>query len=159
MMHCHELGAVREGPFHLHVINHLGHAGHDLVATEKLPSEIHQLGYAFAIPDEFEQLGRDQRHGFGMIEPNAARESFLREKACVAKQLKPAPRNLESSAPPAESSRNASISTFLPPRSTSLRLKKRRNLQRSPRAVRPADIQSTNSRFAVARSVKCWRCS
>src|SRR5260221_5196688 len=88
VMHGHELGAVGESAFDLHVINHFGHAGHDLVTTKQLTAEIHQLSHAFAVADEFQQYGGDKRDGFGMIQPQAARKSLLREETgLVQRQL------------------------------------------------------------------------
>ena len=49
-------------------------------ATEELAAQIHQLGDAASVADEFEELRRDERDGFGMIQPQAAREPLLREE-------------------------------------------------------------------------------
>ena len=81
MMHRDELRAVGKRAFNLHVINHLRHAGHDLVAAQQLAAEIHQLGNALAVADEFKEHGGDERHGFGMVQLHAAGQSLLRERA------------------------------------------------------------------------------
>ena len=60
MMHGDQLGAVGKSAFDLHFGNHRGHARHDLIAAEELAAEIHQLGDALAVADEFEQLRGDQ---------------------------------------------------------------------------------------------------
>ena len=48
-MHGHELRAVGKRAFNLHVVDHLRHARHDLIAAEKLFSEVHQLGHALPV--------------------------------------------------------------------------------------------------------------
>ena len=66
----------------------IGDAVHDICAAEKLTPEIHQFGNRAAVADEFENLCRDQRHGFRMIQPQSAREALLREKPrLVQRQL------------------------------------------------------------------------
>ena len=48
---------------------------------EQLTAEIHQLRNGSAVADELHDLRADQRHGFGIVQPNAAREPLLREIA------------------------------------------------------------------------------
>ncbi len=80
MMHRDQLCAVGKCAFDLHLGDHGRHAGHDLVAAEQLAAQIHQFRHGSAVADEFEQLRGDQRHGFGMIQAQAARQSLLRQK-------------------------------------------------------------------------------
>lgn len=82
-MHGHQLGAVGKRALDLHVVDHSGHAGHDLVTAEKLPPEIHQLRDAAPIADELQQLRGDERDGLGMVQPPPAREALLREKSSL----------------------------------------------------------------------------
>src|SRR5215471_6385669 len=82
---CHELGAVGERAFDLHFVHQFGHAVHDLVASEQLPAQIHQLGDAAAVADEFEDLGGDQGDSLRVIQPQPAGEPFLCEKPGLMK--------------------------------------------------------------------------
>ena len=66
-------------------VEHEIYCAHDAGAEFLLDDRLHgrAIANALAIADELEQLSRDERHSFGMIEPNAAREALLREKAGV----------------------------------------------------------------------------
>ena len=52
MMHRHQLAAVGERAFDLHLDDHLRHVIHDVGAAEQLTAEVHQLGDGAAIADE-----------------------------------------------------------------------------------------------------------
>ena len=67
--------------FDLDLVDHLGDAVGDVGAAEELPAEIHQLGHRAAVADELEDLRRDERDRFRMIQPDPARQAFLREEA------------------------------------------------------------------------------
>ena len=49
LVHGDELGAVGEGRLDLHLVDHLGHALHDVVAGEHRAPGLHQLGDAAAV--------------------------------------------------------------------------------------------------------------
>src|SRR6266446_793061 len=71
MMDRDELRSVRERPLDLHLVDHLGHAFHDVVAPEdRLPGG-HQLGNGATVTDAFEDLGGDERDRLGMVELEA----------------------------------------------------------------------------------------
>src|SRR5262245_15655653 len=79
-----ELGPVREGALHLDLLDHLGHALHDVVAGEHGHPEGHQVGHRAPVPDALEELGGDQRYRFRIVEaeapaPPAAGEIARRE--------------------------------------------------------------------------------
>ena len=81
-----ELGAVREGGLDLDVVQHLGHAVHDVVAAEHLATADHQLGDGAAVAGAFEQVVGDDRDRFGMVEPQTARLSTARQFGRVGEQ-------------------------------------------------------------------------
>ena len=81
MMNGDKFGTVGKGALDLHVVYHFRDAGQDLVSSQQLASKIHQFGDAAAIPDEFQEDGRDKSDGFGMVQAQAAREALLREAA------------------------------------------------------------------------------
>ena len=76
----HEFGAVRERAFDLNLVHQFGHAVHHLRASEELAAKIHQLGDAASVPDELEDLSRDEGDGLRMIQPQSARQPLLCEK-------------------------------------------------------------------------------
>src|SRR5262249_52428984 len=63
----------------LNLLDHLGNALHDVVAPEDRLTRCHQLGHAAAVADAFEDIGRDDRHGFGVVELEAARATTTRD--------------------------------------------------------------------------------
>src|SRR6185369_5262766 len=69
----HQLGAVGERALDLDLADHLRHAVHHLGAGQDPRAEVHQLRDAASVPDALEHFGADQRHGFGMIQLQAAR--------------------------------------------------------------------------------------
>ena len=75
----HELAPVRERSLDLHLDDHFRDVIHHIAATQYLPAQIHQLCHRAPITDELEHLRADQRDGFGVIQPEAAREPLLRE--------------------------------------------------------------------------------
>ena len=79
MVDGHELGAVRERPLDLHLVDQLGHSLHHLAMAEHLAPDVHQLGDTAPLADELEQLRRDQRDGLGVAQPEPAGESLLRD--------------------------------------------------------------------------------
>ena len=78
-----QLGAVGECALHLHVVDHLRHPGHDLIAPQQLASNVHQLRHAASVADQFQQHRGDQCDRLRMIQPESAREPFLREETGV----------------------------------------------------------------------------
>ena len=86
MMNRDQLCAVGKSSFHLHFGNHGGHSGHDLIATEKLASQIHQFGDDLPSRINSSNWVAIKRHGFGMIQAQAARQAFLRQKARLVKE-------------------------------------------------------------------------
>ena len=83
MMDRDQFCAVGESAFHLHFFDHTGDPTHDFVATQKLASEIHQLGDRLPVPDELEQLRGNQCHRFRVIEAHTAGQALLSEKPSV----------------------------------------------------------------------------
>ena len=81
MVHGHELGAVGKRSFDLHLVDHVRDAVHHVIVAEELAAEIHQLGHRSAVADELEDLRRDERDGFGIVQAQAAREPLLRQEA------------------------------------------------------------------------------
>ena len=81
VVHRHELRAVREGPFDLHLVDHLRHAVHHLRATEEATPDVHQIGDAPPVANQLEELRRDERDRLGVRQAQAAREALLREEA------------------------------------------------------------------------------
>ena len=86
IVHGDEFGAVREGSLHLYLDEDVGHGGEHVASTEHPPAAIHEVRHAeilavCAVAYEFEEDGCDERGGLGVVETNAAREAFLRERA------------------------------------------------------------------------------
>src|SRR5262245_24949355 len=73
MVDGHELGAVGERAFDLHVLDHLRHALHDVLAGQDLRPPGHELGRALAVADPLQHLGGDEGHRLGMVELEPAR--------------------------------------------------------------------------------------
>src|SRR5262245_42844135 len=71
-MHGDELGAVGEGALHLHLLDHLRHALHHVVAAEDVEARGHQLGDRTSVTDPLEDLGGDDRQGLGVVQLEAA---------------------------------------------------------------------------------------
>src|SRR2546423_1254366 len=86
VMNGDQFGAIGKSAFDLNLGDHFRNARHDLISPKELPAKIHQFGDAFAVADEFEELGRDEGEALGMIKANAASQSFLGKKTCVMKQ-------------------------------------------------------------------------
>ena len=78
-----ELSSVGEGSFDLDFVDHFGDAGEGLVASEELAAEVHEFRNGFAVADEFKKLRGDECDGFGVVEFEAAGETFLGEGAGV----------------------------------------------------------------------------
>src|SRR5713101_8343555 len=68
VMYGHELGAVGKGAFDLHLLEHLGHAVHDIAAIENGDAEGHEVGDAPAIADALQDLGGDQGQGLWIVQ-------------------------------------------------------------------------------------------
>src|SRR6185295_12975129 len=75
----HQLGAVREGAFDLHFVNHLRNAFHDIVARQDLCAQGHQLGDGFSVTYALEHFSGDEGDGFRVIELQAARLAAPRD--------------------------------------------------------------------------------
>ena len=71
-MHRHQLGAIREGRFHLDFMEHLRDAFHNLIARQHGRAIAHQLRHAAAIARTLHHEIRNQRHGFGEVHFQAA---------------------------------------------------------------------------------------
>ena len=81
-----ELGAVREGGLDLDVVEHLGDALHDVVATEHLATADHQLGHGAPVAGTLEQVVGDHRDGLGVVQPQAARLPAARQLGGIGDQ-------------------------------------------------------------------------
>ena len=69
-VHGHELGAVGEGAFDLHLVHHLGNAVEDVPGAEEAASQVHQVGHRPPVADELEELRRDQRDRLDVVQPD-----------------------------------------------------------------------------------------
>src|SRR5207253_7772489 len=67
-----ELGAVGERPLDLHLLEHLGHPFHHVVAAEDVEARRHQIRDAPAVANAFEDLGRDERERLRVVQLEAA---------------------------------------------------------------------------------------
>src|SRR5713101_6642554 len=68
MVYRHELGAVGEGAFDLDLVEHLGHALHDIAAIENGDAEGHEVGDAPAVAYTLEHFRGDEGQGFRVVE-------------------------------------------------------------------------------------------
>ena len=73
----HQLGAIREGGFHLHFVNQFWHAVHHLLGAEQGFTVAHQFGNGFTVTGTFDNFHGDVSHGFGIVELQAAIQSSL----------------------------------------------------------------------------------
>src|SRR5262249_17251299 len=71
IVYCHQLGAVRECRFNLHLGEHLWDSLHDLIPAENLSAVAHQFCDGFAITGPFQQFRTDHGHSFRVIELEA----------------------------------------------------------------------------------------
>src|SRR5439155_15178995 len=100
-----ELGAVGKGSLDLDLRNHRRHAVHHGIRGEDGRPEAHDLGDRFAVADELQELRRDERDRFGVIQLEPAAASLAGELAAGKdKQLVDFPRRqMHWSVPSAES--------------------------------------------------------
>src|SRR5688572_12080376 len=80
MVHGDEFRAVGESGFDLHFRDHLRNAVHDVVAREDGGAEAHEFGHRAAVARALEDGGGDQRHGFRVVELEAARLAAFRHQ-------------------------------------------------------------------------------
>src|SRR6266851_9416015 len=73
-----ELGAVGEGRLDLDLVDHVGDALHHLLAAQHLGAVLHQVGDRAAVTRALDDEIADQRHGFGIVELDAALEASTR---------------------------------------------------------------------------------
>src|SRR5215470_10418216 len=73
-MNGDEFGAVGECRFHLHRVDHLRDAFHDLLAVQDLAALRHELGNRLAVARALRDEIRDQRDTLGVIELHAPHE-------------------------------------------------------------------------------------
>lgn len=74
-MNGHQFGAVRERAFDLHFGNHRCDAVHHRVDTEDGRTPAHDFGHGATVANHLENLRRDERNGFGVIQLQTARSS------------------------------------------------------------------------------------
>mmetsp|Transcript_16672 Transcript_16672/g.67230 ORF Transcript_16672/g.67230 Transcript_16672/m.67230 type:complete len:869 (-) Transcript_16672:47-2653(-) len=79
-MYRQQFRAIQEGPLDLDFADERRDARLDLADPEHLLARLHELGDRLAVADEFEADRRDERDGFGFVEPQPAREALLRER-------------------------------------------------------------------------------
>src|SRR5262249_3270414 len=72
MVNGDELGAVGERAFDLNLLEHLRHAFHHVVASQDVEPRRHEVRHGPAVANPLEDLGRDQRQGFGIVQLEAA---------------------------------------------------------------------------------------
>jgi len=68
----HQLRPVREGRLHLHLLQQLGDAVHDVVPGQDCPARLHELGDEDAVPRALEHVVGDDRRGLGQVQPQPA---------------------------------------------------------------------------------------
>ena len=78
-MHGDELGAVREGRLDLNVVDHVRDAIHDLIGADHMGAGLHQFGDAAPVARALHHKVGDERHGFGMVELDAALKPAARD--------------------------------------------------------------------------------
>lgn len=67
-----ELGAVGEGGFDLHHVDHLGHAVHHVLGLEQRAAIRHEFGHRGPLAGAFHAFGADQRDSLRIVELHAA---------------------------------------------------------------------------------------
>src|SRR5271165_5097046 len=86
IVYGNELRPVLEGALDLHLVDQRRDAREHLPLAEDAPPHVHEVGDALAVTDELQQLRREERDGFGVVEPKPAREPLLREEARAVKE-------------------------------------------------------------------------
>src|ERR1700736_6570882 len=81
MVNGDELRAVGKRALDLNLGHHLGHALHHRLGPENRRAEAHDFGDRLAVANQLENLRRDERDRFGMIELQAAGAALARELA------------------------------------------------------------------------------
>src|SRR5256885_50403 len=79
MMNGDELGAVGKGALDLHLLEHLRHSLHHVVAAEDVEAGRHQVGDAPAVANPLQNFGGDQRQRFGVVQLETAATSPARD--------------------------------------------------------------------------------
>src|ERR1700720_2628803 len=74
-----ELGAVGEGRLDLDLVDHVGDTVHQLLGVQNLGAVLHQVGDRAAVARALDDEIADQRHGFGIVELDAALEASARD--------------------------------------------------------------------------------
>ena len=80
LVHGDQLGPVGERALDLYVVHQLGHALHDVCATEDALAEPHELLHRSPLTDPFEEHRGDQRDGLGVVQHEAPGQALLRQK-------------------------------------------------------------------------------
>ena len=81
-----ELGAIGEGGFHLHFVDHFGDAVHHVITGEDFGAGGHQLGHGTAFAGALHDFGADQGHGFRVVELQAFGFAALGQQGCGEQQ-------------------------------------------------------------------------
>src|SRR5271165_1744137 len=79
MMDGDELCAVREGRFHLNIMDHLRHAFHHLVARQDMRACLHELRNSLPVARAFQNEIADDGDGFRMVQLKPAIEPPARD--------------------------------------------------------------------------------
>ncbi|QTK80695.1 hypothetical protein AT6N2_C3209 [Agrobacterium tumefaciens] len=67
----HQLGAIRECRFHLHIVDHLGNAVHHLITGNDMRAGFHQIGNGTAITGALDDEIGNQRNRFRIVQLHA----------------------------------------------------------------------------------------
>src|ERR1700716_4104477 len=65
LMNGDELGSVREGRLDLDLLDHLGHAVHDLLASQDFRAGLHQVRHRVAVASPFDNRVSNQCNSLG----------------------------------------------------------------------------------------------
>src|SRR5215472_12250943 len=80
VMNGNELGAVGKRRFHLHLLDHLAHAFHDLISGQYLAACGHQLGNRPAVARPLHDEVAYERDAFGVVELDASCQPLPRDQ-------------------------------------------------------------------------------
>src|SRR6056297_2784188 len=74
-----QFGAVREGGLHLHVVDHLRDAFHDLLAGQHLRALFHERGHGLAVPRSLDDEVGDEGDGLRVVQLHAPFQAVARD--------------------------------------------------------------------------------
>ncbi len=77
-MHRNQLRPIWKRRLNLHLVDHLGDAGHDVVARQHGSACTHEFGDALAVASQFEQVAGNESESFLSLSTSLFQEKLVR---------------------------------------------------------------------------------